>query len=159
MVTDRSGRRNLRFAAIASGVLAFGAMTATAADEAGRTGKPLVFKSRVVHAPSPTGSAGTPVAEALRGYGRWDTLSARQKVEALAKLEKAFRLNRSDEGLTPVREKNGTVAIDLQGRYQYVWLTRVNADGTISTACVTDFESAREFLQGGGRIPSRIEKE
>jgi hypothetical protein len=158
------GRRNLRAAAVASGLLALGATTAIAADQGGAARKSVVFKSRVVHAPSPSGSAGpvdsaTSAAEALRSYGRWETLSAEQKREALAKLEKAFRLNRSDEGLTAVPLKSGTVSVDLQGRYQYIWLTRVNPDGTTSTACVTDFESARAFLQGGGRTPSRLEKE
>ena len=159
MTRDRWIGRRLRVAAVASGLLALGATTAMAAQVSGAPGKPVVFKSRVIDRPSATGSAGTGVADALRAYGRWDKLSAEEKREALARLEKAFRLNRSDEGLKPVQEKNGTVSIDLQGRYQYVWLSRVNADGTVSTACVTDFESARAFLQGGGRSPVRLEKE
>lgn len=154
-----SPKRLLRAAVVASSLLALGATRAAAADESGQAGRPQIFRSRVVHAPSPTGSAGTPVTEAFRSFGRWDTLSAEQKRDALTRLEKAFRLNRSDEGLRPLREKNGTVTLDLQGRYQYVYLARVNPDGTTSTACVTDFESARAFLQGRDFPPSRLEKE
>ena len=149
----------LRLAAVTSCLLGLGVTTATG-DQKGSGARPPVFKSRVVHAPSASGSVSTGPAEALGRYGRWDTLSAERKRELLTRLEGVFRLNRSGEGLAGVEARNGAVSVDLQGRFQYVYLTRRNADGTTSTACVTDFESARAFLQGsGGRTPSRLEKE
>jgi hypothetical protein len=150
--------RSLSALAVAAGLAGLGS-TAMAAEK-GQNSKPLVFKSRVIHAPSASGSVSSGVAEALGRYGRWETLSAEQKRDVLTKLEGVFRLNRSSEGLAGVEARNGTVSVDLQSRFQYVYLTRRNPDGTTSTACVTDFESARAFLQGGGgRTPSRLEKE
>ena len=121
------------------------------------------FKSRVINAPNAAGSVQGAVAEVLRQtyeQSKGTPLSAAQKADLDARLERAFRLNRSDEGLNEKKSRNGTVAVDLQGRYQYVYLARRTPDGTVSIGCVTDWESARAFLAGapGAGIPS-AEKE
>jgi len=115
--------------------------------------KPLIFKSRVINAPNAAGSVQGSVAEVLRqayAESKGAPLSAEQRANLDARLEKAFRLNRSGEGLSEVKSRNGTVAIDLQGRFQYIYIARTNPDGTTSIACVTDWESARAFLRGAG---------
>jgi hypothetical protein len=125
--------------------------------------KKRAFKSRVINAPNASGSVQGAVAEVLRqayAQSKGAPLSAEQKADLDARLEKAFRLNRSDEGLTEKKARNGTVAVDLQGRYQYIYLARTNPDGSVSIGCVTDWESARAFLAGapGAGLPG-AEKE
>lgn len=55
-------------------------------------------------------------------------------------------LSRSSEGLVFQRAPNGTVSVDLQGRFQNVSVARIDADGEIRTGCVTSHESLAEFL-------------
>jgi hypothetical protein len=134
-----------------------------AAQEKAEGKKQLNFKSRVINAPNARGSVGGAVTEALReAYAKSQgaPLTADQRSELMTRLEKAFRLNRSDEGLKEVQSRNGTVSIDLQGRFQYIYLARTNPDGSVSVGCVTDWEGARAFLAGAGGagIPS-AEKE
>ena len=124
--------------------------------------KQLAFKSRVINAPNAKGSVGGAVAEALReAYAQTKgvPLTAQQRTELMAKLEKAFRLNRSDAGLTEEMSRNGMVAVDLQGRYQHIYLARTNPDGSVSIACVTNWDSAREFLEGAAVGVPTAEKE
>ena len=47
-----------------------------------------------------------------------------------------------------VQEKrdDGTVSVDLQGRFQNVTLAKRNDDGTVSAACVDTPEAAGAFL-------------
>jgi len=133
-----------------------------AGQEKSKGSKPLAFKSRVINAPNAAGSVQSAVAEVLRqayAKARGGPLSAEQRADLMARLEKAFRLNRSSEGLTETQSRNGTVAVDLQGRYQYVYLARTNPDGSVSVACVTDWESARAFLAGAATGVPSAEKE
>ncbi len=43
---------------------------------------------------------------------------------------------------------DGTVAADLSGTYMNVWIARVNADGSLSHACVNSAQGAVDALQG-----------
>jgi hypothetical protein len=163
MYNARASTGSLGKAALTAALLLLAvAVTPAAGQEKSKGSKPLAFKSRVINAPNAAGSVQTAVAEVLRqahAQAKAGPLSAEQRADLTARLEKAFRLNRSSEGLTEVRSRNGTVAVDLQGRYQYVYLARTNPDGSVSVACVTDWESARAFLAGaGGGVPS-AEKE
>ena len=54
--------------------------------------------------------------------------------------------NRATDGLVQERHKDGTVAVDLRGRFQNVTLARRNDDGTVSAACVDTTEAAGSFL-------------
>lgn len=54
--------------------------------------------------------------------------------------------NRSTEGLTATQQPNGTVSMDLEGRFGGVVLGRANADGTTEVRCVFTMEEAAEFL-------------
>ena len=149
-------------ALIAALLLLAVAVAPAAGQEKSPPGKPLAFKSRVINAPNAAGSVQGVVAEVLRqayAKARGGPLSAEQRADLMARLEKAFRLNRSSEGLTETQSRNGTVAVDLQGRYQYVYLARTNPDGSVSVACVTDWESARAFLAGAATGVPSAEKE
>ena len=59
--------------------------------------------------------------------------------------------NKATEGLVQEKHEDGTVAVDLQGRFQNVTLARRNDDGTISAACVDTPQAASAFLTGAGK--------
>jgi hypothetical protein len=46
--------------------------------------------------------------------------------------------NRSIEGLTFEYRDNGTIGLDLQGRFQNVMLASIGPDGRVDMSCVTD---------------------
>ena len=56
--------------------------------------------------------------------------------------------NTATEGLVQEKHEDGTVSVDLQGRFQNVTLARRNDDGTVSAACVDTPEAAGAFLAG-----------
>ena|ERR1041384_7333959 len=55
--------------------------------------------------------------------------------------------NKSTAGLVEVKHADGTVELDLQGRFQNVVIAKKNDDGSVSTACVDNADAARAFLQ------------
>ncbi len=56
--------------------------------------------------------------------------------------------NKATGGLVQERQADGSVSVDLQGRFQNVTLARRNDDGTVSAACVDTPEAAGAFLGG-----------
>jgi hypothetical protein len=58
----------------------------------------------------------------------------------------ALTNNKSTTGLVEVKHADGTVEMDLQGRFQNVMLAKKNDDGSVSTACVDNAGTARSFL-------------
>lgn len=65
-------------------------------------------------------------------------------------------LNKSTEGLVEVQNGDGSVSMDLQGRFQNVTVARVNTDGTISQSCVDNPRAAASFF---GIDPKLLEPE
>ncbi|HYR76214.1 MAG TPA: hypothetical protein VEM96_10260 [Pyrinomonadaceae bacterium] len=63
-------------------------------------------------------------------------------------------LNRSTEGLVQVQHPDGSVSVDLEGRFQDVTVARVNKDGTVSQSCVNNPKAAGAFF---GIDPKLIE--
>jgi len=59
----------------------------------------------------------------------------------------ALKNNKSTDGLVQVQHADGTVSMDLQGRFQDVMLAKKNDDGSVSQACVDSAEAAAAFLQ------------
>jgi hypothetical protein len=59
----------------------------------------------------------------------------------------ALQNNKSTEGLVQVQHADGTIEMDLQGRFQNVMLAKKNDDGSVSEACVDTPEAANAFLQ------------
>jgi len=55
-------------------------------------------------------------------------------------------LNKSTEGLVEKQEADGSISVDLQDRFQNVTVARVNADGTITQACVDNPRAAAAFF-------------
>ena len=58
----------------------------------------------------------------------------------------ALKDNKSTDGLVQVQNPDGSVSVDLQGRFQNVMLARKNDDGSVSQACVDNSSAASAFL-------------
>jgi hypothetical protein len=56
-------------------------------------------------------------------------------------------VNQSTDGLVQVRRADGSVSMDLQGRFQNVMLAKKEDDGTISQACVDNDLDAAAFFE------------
>jgi hypothetical protein len=79
----------------------------------------------------------------------------------------ALKNNKSTDGLQQIQHPDGTVSMDLQGRFQNVMLARKNDDGSVSQACVDNSQAAAAFLQGkedstqesqpGGKVAVKIQ--
>ena len=69
--------------------------------------------------------------------------------EEAARLAEGLKqmLSQSTEGLVAVHHADGSISMDLQGRFQNVLLAKKEDDGTISTACVDNLESAAAFFE------------
>jgi len=55
-------------------------------------------------------------------------------------------LNRSTDGLNQVRHGDGSLSMDLQGRFQNVVVVRRNTDGSIERSCIDSPETAAKFF-------------
>ena len=55
-------------------------------------------------------------------------------------------VNQSTEGLEQVQHEDGSVSMDLKGRFQNVTVARVNQDGSVSESCVDSPEAAGAFF-------------
>ena len=71
--------------------------------------------------------------------------------EQARQLAEQLEGNKATEGLVQEKHEDGTVAVDLQGRFQNVTLARRNDDGTVSAACVDTPEAAGAFLNSRGK--------
>jgi len=56
-------------------------------------------------------------------------------------------LNQSTDGLVQVQHPDGSVSMDLEGRFQNVTVARVNQDGSITQSCVDNPRAAAEFFK------------
>ena len=65
-------------------------------------------------------------------------------------------LNKSSEGLVEEYHHDGSVSVDLKGRFQNVTVARVNKDGTVTTSCVDNPRAAAAFF---GIDPKLLEPE
>jgi hypothetical protein len=61
----------------------------------------------------------------------------------------ALKDNQSSDGLVQVQNPDGSVSVDLEGRFQNVILAKKNNDGSVEQACVDNAEAAKAFLQNG----------
>jgi hypothetical protein len=55
-------------------------------------------------------------------------------------------LNQSTEGLVQVTHADGSVSMDLEGRFQNVMVARIDEDGTLTQSCVDNPQSAASFF-------------
>lgn len=56
------------------------------------------------------------------------------------------RLNKSTEGLMQEQQGDGSVTMELDGRFQNVTVAKINEDGSVSQACVDNPEAAGNFF-------------
>lgn len=56
-------------------------------------------------------------------------------------------INNTSDGLITVQHGDGSISIDLDGHFQNVMLAKKNDDGTTTTVCVNDLESAAAFFE------------
>ena len=56
--------------------------------------------------------------------------------------------NKATDGLVEEKHADGTVSVDLRGRFRNVVLAKRNDDGSVSAACVDTPEAATAFLTG-----------
>lgn len=63
-------------------------------------------------------------------------------------------LDNSTDGLVQVHHADGSVSMDLQGRFQNVTVVKVNTDGTVEQGCVDNPRAAAKFF---GIDPKLIE--
>ena len=71
-------------------------------------------------------------------------------------LKATLNKNKSNEGLVEEHHHDGSVSMDLQGRFQNVTVARVNKDGTVTTSCVDNPRAAAAFF---GIDPKLLEPE
>jgi hypothetical protein len=55
-------------------------------------------------------------------------------------------VNQSDEGLKQVQRPDGSVSVNLEGRFQNVSVAQKNEDGSIAQSCVNSPETAAAFF-------------
>jgi hypothetical protein len=55
-------------------------------------------------------------------------------------------LNKSSEGLVEEHNADGSVEMDLQGRFQSVTVARINKDGSVTQSCVDNPRAAGAFF-------------
>jgi hypothetical protein len=69
--------------------------------------------------------------------------------EEAAHLAEGLRqlVNQSSEGLVQVRRQDGSVSMDLQGRFQSVMVAKKEADGKITQGCVDNVDVAAAFFE------------
>jgi hypothetical protein len=84
--------------------------------------------------------------------GQMKELTPEEKQKLAAGLKEM--VNQSTEGLVQVQHADGSVSMDLEGRFQNVTVARVNKDGSVSQSCVDNPQAAGAFF---GIDPKLIE--
>lgn len=68
-----------------------------------------------------------------------------EEAQALAQGIKQL-VNQSTDGLKTVRHADGSVSIDLEGRFQSIAVAKKDEDGTVTQSCVDNPQSAAAFF-------------
>ena len=98
------------------------------------------------HAAKGDNGANGQTAAVDKQTGKLRQLSADEAKELLDGL--APLLNQSTEGLNVRQRDNGSLFVDLEGRFMSVAVAKVNADGKVEEKCVSNAGEANEFLNG-----------
>lgn len=141
-------RRSLIGIAAAAAILVTGVVTALSMQH-GKTPKAQVEEGRLQvsnksHRNYVTSNAAGQIVVVDRQTGQARPLTAdeaRRLADGIKQL-----VNQSSEGLVQVHHADGSVSMDLQGRFQNVMLAKKEDDGTISQTCVDNVESAASFF-------------
>jgi hypothetical protein len=127
------------------GILALGASTAVSM----RAGKAKNPEPQLSSGPSPANqSVLRPAAQKATVNGQSGGQIRPLTQEEAQQLAQGIKelVNQSTEGLKSVKHADGTVSMDLQGRFQNVAVAKKNADGSVTQACVDNPESAAAFF-------------
>jgi len=139
--------RVFRAAAFISILLALGAVTAIARYES-NSAAPQRAAASAAPAQKPAGGFVTVEVGCKNLRVNPQTLQqgplTQEQSQAIAD---ALKGNKSTEGLVEVKHADGSVEMDLQGRFQNVTIAKKNDDGSVSAACVDSPEAASAFLQ------------
>lgn len=145
---NRFGRLPLIFAVMAAASVAIGAGTVvsrrlvgpdalqnqvandTVARKAGKNYVTVKIAGRDVQVDSQTGQIKPLTSQ-----------EAQQLAEGLKRM-----LNQSTEGLVQVEHADGSVSMDLNGRFQNVTVARINEDGSLTQSCVDNPQAAAAFF-------------
>ena len=76
--------------------------------------------------------------------GKLKPLTAQQAQELAEGLKKM--VNKSPEGLTEVQHEDGSVSMDLEGKYRHVVVAREAEDGSLSMSCVDNPNAAASAI-------------
>ena len=151
--------RAFRAAAFASILLALGAVTAIAKYESNSVAPRSVTPATQSAAPQRVAESAAPAQKPAGGFVTVEvggkTLRVNPQTLQQGPLTQgqsqaiadALKGNKSTEGLVEVQHADGSVEMDLQGRFQNVTIAKKNDDGSVSAACVDSPEAASAFLQ------------
>jgi len=147
--STRVSRKSLIAVAVTATVLVIGVITALSM-QSGQTQKaqveerkPQVANQSRRNYVTSNAAGQTVVLDRQTGQTRPLTPEeARRLAEGIKEL-----VSQSTEGLVQIHRADGSVSMDLQGRFQNVMLAKKEADGTISQACVDNVESAAAFFE------------
>ena len=147
--------RLLTVVVLATGLLATGAVAAVAKFESASSPQtqPATAKAPANFVTVEVGGKKIQVNAATLQQGPLTQEQSQQIADAL-------QSNKSTDGLVQVQHADGTVEMDLQGRFQNVALAKKNDDGSVSQTCVDTPEAASAFLQSkdAASAPSRPRK-
>lgn len=154
----RSGaRRRYILMATAAAVIAIAAVTVISRQHASRS---IEARTAVTQSTAKVAAGRTYVTRRVAGQDiQVDTQTgdikpltpqeAQQLANGLAPM-----LDNSTDGLVQVHHADGSVSMDLQGRFQNVAVVKVNTDGTTEEGCVDNPRAAAKFF---GMDPKLIE--
>ena len=78
--------------------------------------------------------------------GKIKPLTPQEAQELAQGLKTMLDKNKSSEGLVEEHNADGSISVDLQGRFQNVAVARENEDGTVTTSCVDTTRAAANFF-------------
>jgi len=84
--------------------------------------------------------------------GQIKELTPEEKQKLAAGLKQM--VNKSTEGLDEVHHADGSVSVDLKGRFQHVTVAKIDEDGNLTQSCVDNPKAAGAFF---GIDPKLIE--
>lgn len=139
--------RFLRLHVFALALLGVGGVSAIAHYELRGHGGPAAGKNIAVANPAPGKNMVTVEVGNKKLLVNAQTLQQGPLTQEQAQqMADVLKNNQSTDGLVQVQHADGTVSVDLQGRFQNVTLARKNDDGSVSQACVDNSQAAGAFL-------------
>jgi hypothetical protein len=153
--TARTRTRAFRAGVFACVLLGAGVVTAVASYTSQSVQSPLPAPTNVPTAAAPAGGYVTVEVNGKRLRVNAQTLQQSPLTQEQAQqIADALKENKSTQGLVEVRHEDGSVSMDLEGRFQNVTIAKRNDDGSVTTACVDSPEAASGFLNNREATPA-----